>query len=711
MSDRTRLRDGRSKFVHFDEFPLSVMVTSSAASASERKILYANTAFEQLTGWSQAEVVGESVTILESPEADRQTLESMEQTLRAGRIWSGETVYRRKSGEVFIAKLKISPLLDSEEEITNFIYVHEDVSKERLNAREREYQHELVLQLMNSGTEGFFFLNSCGKIVMLGAAAKDIFGWDGDQILGHPLETLIPERHRSFFRRCMVELRNCDDGTRPMGARTEITGLHRDGHEFPIHATFSRMSPPSGDDGFVAVVRDLTLEKKRLAEIEESERRFRSLFELSCQFVVLLSATGRLVNANTSALSLQPILDDAGEVEFVIAEGHDITAKDKAKEQIEVREKRLANAQKMARLGDWHMDISTGDVCFSDEVYRIYGVDRENLNESSGWMMSAVHPDDRERVQAAFQAAFDGGPPMRLDHRIVRPDGDVRFVHQETALETGVDGKRKAITGIVQDVTESRAAEKALLSSNRDAQIANEAKFRFLSTIGHELRTPVNAIIGFAEMIDSEIFGPLGEEKYKEYIKDIIDSSERLKEIIDHILDAAHIDHEHISIKKEWFCSVSFLHSSVKIGEGQLKEASRHVPIELSTNDEAEILGDSAILRQSLMNIIENAYKFSPDGEKIVVAGTVNADGTYSIKVRDNGPGIPENARKLVMLPFVQADDSLTRTHEGLGLGLYLSKNFLELHGGTLEIDCPQEGGTVATITLPCSCCRPVTCS
>jgi signal transduction histidine kinase len=116
-----------------------------------------------------------------------------------------------------------------------------------------------------------------------------------------------------------------------------------------------------------------------------------------------------------------------------------------------------------------------------------------------------------------------------------------------------------------------------------------------------------------------------------------------------------------------------------------------------------ELLADRRLLRQALLNLIGNAAKFTPKDGVVTVEAELERTGILEIRVRDHGPGIPADAIHRVTLPFVQADDTLSRRHEGSGLGLYLAKSFMNLHGGDLELTCPDSGGTIATIKLPAS--------
>jgi signal transduction histidine kinase len=248
-------------------------------------------------------------------------------------------------------------------------------------------------------------------------------------------------------------------------------------------------------------------------------------------------------------------------------------------------------------------------------------------------------------------------------------------------------------------VSERKRLERALLDAKREAETANEAKSRFLSTMGHELRTPLNAINGFSQLIAEETFGPVGSAQYAEYARLIHQSGEHLLDVINTILDATRIESGRLELSADWFAASGFLRQTLELARAESQR--RSCEIVLAPPPETDLLADRRLLRQALLNLIANAAKFSPEGGTVTLAAGFADDGGFEIAVRDQGPGIPADALDRVTLPFFQADDSLSRRHEGSGLGLYLAKSFMDLHGGALSLAEAPGGGTLATLRLP----------
>ncbi|MDZ7711928.1 MAG: PAS domain-containing protein [Rhodovibrio sp.] len=206
-----------------------------------------------------------------------------------------------------------------------------------------------------------------------------------------------------------------------------------------------------------------------------------------------------------------------------------------------MRERQLNEAQRIARVGDWRWDIATGRLTWSQEIFRIFGMD-SSRDPTYTEFLAAVHPQDRVDVEARVRDALAGREPYAMDHRIVLPDGGERIVHEQAEVRHGPDGRPIEMIGIVQDVTERKRMEQALLNAKRDAETANEAKSRFLSTMGHELRTPLNAVNGFSQLIAEETFGPVGSPQYAEYAHLIHQSGQHLLDVINTILDATRVE-------------------------------------------------------------------------------------------------------------------------------------------------------------------------
>jgi PAS domain S-box-containing protein len=254
--------------------------------------------------------------------------------------------------------------------------------------------------------------------------------------------------------------------------------------------------------------------------------------------------------------------------------------------------------------------------------------------------------------------------------------------------------------GTARDITEKVLAERSLRAAKETAEVANLAKSQFLANTSHELRTPLNAIIGFSEMMVMGMVGPL-RRKQKEYTGLIQQSGQHLLNVINDILDLAHVDSGKFELHEE---SDIDARSIVEACVSLLKDRAKAGGLSLSTEIGADLpplLADPTRLRQIVLNLMSNAIKFTESDGSVVVAVRRGTDGGTVFEVRDTGPGMTPDEITTALEPFGQVDASHTRRHVGTGLGLPLAQRLAELHGGSLHLESEKGRGTTVTVTLP----------
>ena len=246
---------------------------------------------------------------------------------------------------------------------------------------------------------------------------------------------------------------------------------------------------------------------------------------------------------------------------------------------------------------------------------------------------------------------------------------------------------------------EVRRNQGRLIAAKEAAEAANRAKSEFLANMSHELRTPLNAIIGFSGMMSDRMFGPLG-EKYVEYANIIGDSGRHLLAIITDILDVAKADAERLLLAEERVEVGEVIELSSKIIEDMARRAQIEFISEVA-KPLPPMMADPAKLTQILVNLLSNAVKFTPPGGKVRLKVERRVHRGITFRVEDTGIGMSAEQIPIAMAPFGQISNSMTRQHDGVGLGLPLTKRLVELHGGTIEIDSELGKGTIASVYLP----------
>jgi signal transduction histidine kinase len=249
------------------------------------------------------------------------------------------------------------------------------------------------------------------------------------------------------------------------------------------------------------------------------------------------------------------------------------------------------------------------------------------------------------------------------------------------------------------------AAFEAMKAAKDTAEMADRTKSEFLANMSHELRTPLNAILGFSEVMVSEVFGPLGNDRYRGYAQDIHSSGSHLLSIINDVLDLSKAAAGKLELVEGWIDAREIVSSVCRLIDPRIGEAKLLLTVKLPPGN-LITYADERLLRQILLNLLSNACKFTPPGGHVECSVSVDAGG-MTFAVTDTGIGIPAEHLEGVLQPFVQVDSSLSRRHDGTGLGLALVKVMVELHGGSLRLDSEVGCGTTASVILPLSRVNP----
>jgi PAS domain S-box-containing protein len=253
---------------------------------------------------------------------------------------------------------------------------------------------------------------------------------------------------------------------------------------------------------------------------------------------------------------------------------------------------------------------------------------------------------------------------------------------------------------LLTDVTALRQAEHDLREARDQAEVASRAKSDFLAGMSHELRTPLNAIIGFSDAIRSQLYGPVLQAQYADYVDHIHDSGIHLLELINDILDISKIEAGAIELDESRFKVDAIINRAFSLVKDQAKDGSIRIKKVLPTKLPSLIADERRVI-QVLLNLLSNAIKFTPAGGEVKITAGQENDGGMVVRISDTGIGIKKGDIEKVMTDFGQANNSLAKKNEGTGLGLPLSKGLMEMHEGTLKIESKIHKGTLVTIRFP----------
>ena len=336
---------------------------------------------------------------------------------------------------------------------------------------------------------------------------------------------------------------------------------------------------------------------------------------------------------------------------------------------------------------------------FVNRTYeRIYGYTNEEISGKS--LDDIFSPEHAEIIRSIERRVIDSGEPV-VEEQPSAPLGDregtlisVRFPLPDE------NGHITRIATIATDITSQKHVEQALRTAKEEAEFASRAKSEFLAKMSHELRTPLNAIIGFSQVIKEEVFGPIGNERYHQYVNDIGASGEHLLGLISDLLDISKIEAGEVELMIEPQKLSDIVREVVTMLEKSLRAKRHQLSLDIP-DDLPDLEMDGRSLRQILVNVVTNAIKFTtPDG-KIKLSAAKSNDTEAVVTITDTGMGIRADELEEILSPFYQAHDISRESRTGAGLGLTIVDSLVAMHGGRMSIESQPGIGTSIRLHLP----------
>jgi PAS domain S-box-containing protein len=368
-------------------------------------------------------------------------------------------------------------------------------------------------------------------------------------------------------------------------------------------------------------------------------------------------------------------------------------------------EARLEKAQQIARMGFLDWDLKTNLIYWSNELVRLIGFDPGHNVQTLEATVNAVHPDDRAMAQASIARAVKGEAAHRIDHRLIRSDGAVIWVHAEGELIHDDEGHPIKFLGTMVDITQSKHAEEEIRRlneglevrvANRTSQLesANKELESFTYSVSHDLRAPLRAVSGFSQIIARRHRSSLNDEGQR-YVDNIVTASERMGRLIDDLLDYAKLGRKAVKLEPVSLSDV-LVHVSGDLAH-RIEQEGSHLVV---AKDLPVVTGNATLLGQVFTNLLDNAltYKVSGKPAEVAVSWEVHA-GQVLVHVADRGLGIPAEHHQKIFNVFQR----LHRDEEypGTGIGLAVVKKALTLLGGEVQIASEPGQGSTFTVVLP----------
>lgn len=666
---------------------------------SESRFTRVNLSLAEFMGAKNpAECVGKTdADYFEAEDALRWRGEEQE-ILRSGRaqIDQIERFKRPNDGLCWLSTTKV-PMFDGGREVSGVAGISRDITALKTSEEMLREQSEHNRMILETAYDAFIGMEPNGTITAWNPQAERTFGWTAAEAIGRTLcDTVIAPAYRCAHANGVERFLATPEGSllnRPI----DLIGLHRDGHEFAAEATVWSVRV-GGIHSFNAFVRDVSA--RLLAE--DARKKEATLVQLLHSVTVAANRSSSI--EHTAQTCLRLICSYTGwQVGHVY-----LRAKDSSDDLVSPN---IWCEEEGERFTAFHVVTSRPDSSAAGLPGRILASgkpqwiadladgDSPPVRTMSDRTMSDRTVSDRtmsDRTVAALEAGLRSGFgfPIVVEGQII---GVLEFYSLYTVqLDEELLNMMGHIGTQLGQVIRRQRAEEELQRAKASAESANRAKSDFLATMSHEMRTPMNAILGMADLLWES---PLQEEQ-RSYVEIFQKAGANLLALISDILDLAKVESGHFELESIGFDLRALLEKLIEMMESRAQDRGLRLTLEILPDVPSGLVGDPIRLRQILLNLIGNALKFTERGSVTlrVEMDPAGAHGWLRFNVIDTGIGIAADKAQMIFGRFTQADSSTTRQYGGTGLGLAISKGFAELMGG--QLSCTSELGKGSTFYL-----------
>jgi len=388
--------------------------------------------------------------------------------------------------------------------------------------------------------------------------------------------------------------------------------------------------------------------------------------------------------------------------------------KNSLSEQIELNNTLAARAQENLDMvndiigsGLWYMDFNErGEmthVSWSETFRRMLGFNgTEEFPDTLESWSDRLHPEDKDATMEAYWGCVAGENDYDVTYRLMKKDGEYEWFHARGRVAHYADGAPRLFLGTFINITKERQARKALDEAYEAANRANAAKSEFLSSMSHDIRTPLNAIIGMTAIAAANITSP---DKVRHCLTEITASSKHLLGLINEVLDMNKIESGKVNLNMEEFNLADLIDDFVSISKPLVSGKHHTFNVNIRDIEHENVIGDRERLQQSLMNFMSNAVKYTPEGGKIALSIRERPTnrpriGCYEFVFEDNGIGMSKEFIPKLFDPFTRADDERAERQQGTGLGMSITRNVIRMMNGDIQVESELNKGSRFTATV-----------
>jgi len=711
---------------------------------------YANPRFYQLLGFKKAEFEIEShfENILIHPD-DIKILKRIKEDIeiKKKKHYEAEFRIKNKNDQYIWMSCNGIVIRDADYKALKIIETFRDITKQKELELSLIKSEEKYRSLIDNQSEGIGFIDENENITFANPETERIFGMPSNKLIGKNMKSFLSEENYIYI----VSQTNL----RKTGIKGiyEIEIIQPSGKPKNIFIT----STPKFDKqnkfiGSLCIFRDVTENKVLQNTLRESEQRFKELADLLPGIVFETDIEGNFTFLNQKALelfgyseqdlymgisvfqlftkkdnpkmqsnftkllesgkiiyrefvaqkkdnSMMPVLVHANVIKIknkrigIRGIAIDISDRNKWEHELIQSKSLLSETQKMAKIGSFEYDTISHHLIFSDSFFNILEIDDETLKNNFTLFnyLIYVHVDDRKIFEKIYMSEFDDDEDTEYIYRILDSKGKIKYILSYTTILKDINNDPIKLIFTIQDVTQQKINEDLIKNAELAKQTA-QIKQQLLANLSHEIRTPMNGIMGMSEFLLSTKLNP----SQFDYVTTIKKSTESLLNIINEILTLTRLEKGKMKLILNELCLESTVNEVKSLFESNFIEKNIRFIIEPFHKIPDIIIADETHIKEIIINLISNAVKFTENGSITVKSSIVSKkenDIVIKIEVIDTGIGISKENIENVFVKFMQVDSSLTKTNQGIGLGLAITKELVELMEGNIGIESEIDKG------------------
>lgn len=713
---------------------------------SEARYLYVNQAYADWYTRSKEEFVGKYVKDVLDEKSYQGAKKYIEAVLQ-GQELSFENISYDSKGKLRAVRSTYVPHFDENEHVKAFLGLVEDIT----DRKQAEEELRLFKTIVEASQESVAISDSNGQLFYVNPAHEKLFG--------RALEEAKTLNYRDYYPPEAIEILNHEVGhalARGESWEGILDAFDATGRRFPLWERAGSILDETGKMiyGF-GFMHDETERKQMEEALQKSEERYRTLVESSSDSIYVLDREWRHLIINKAATefvhmskeqlvgnkltelfpgvektpfykTFQKVMKtrepDSVLNEYVFEDGRrgfyevnvspvpegilcvsrDITERKRAEEALQESERNLKEAQKIAHMGSWVLDLKTNKFTVSEEMIRIYKY--ENMYTDSVSMeefAKYIHPEDRERVSSALNDSIAGKAAYDLEFCIFRTDGEERILHAQGRVIKDQSGRPIKMVGIGMDITERKRAEDEIRKLNaeleqrvqqRTAELeaANQELKDFAYVVSHDLKAPLRGISQLSQWLVQD-YGDAFDEEGQKMVDLLINRVKRMDGLIGGILEYSRIGR---IVGKDVEINLDHLVSEV------IDSIAPPARIQILIKSELPVIvGDKTRITEVFQNLIENAVKFMDKPEGEICIDCADEGSCWKFRVVDNGPGIEKKYHEKIFQIFQTLEPRDVR--ESTGVGLALVKKIVEFYGGKIWVESMPGKGSTFSFTLP----------